>query len=137
VRHFLLTRGEINYNDKKTPLEADLYNLGTDIHFDLLATRYSGTISYDNGHLQYAGYSPLPHNFTAKFTATRLCFHWSLPPEGWSFRGFAARGCDQLRQSTVAGDYDIHIHTQDFAAMSPAVAPAGDVSLAAEFIIRM
>src|SRR5579864_9088120 len=54
VEHAQLTNGEVNYNDRKTPLEADLYDLGTDIHFESLAKRYVGTISYDNGHVKYA-----------------------------------------------------------------------------------
>ncbi len=131
VRHFLLTRGEINYNDRKTPLEADLYNLGTDIHFDFLATRYSGSISYDNGHVQYAGYSPLPHNFTAKFTTTPSLFSLesAVMKVGASVVSLRA-DVTNYSNPTVAGDYDIHIHTQDFAALSPAVTPAGDLSLA-------
>ena len=74
VRHAQLTNGEVNYNDKKTPVEADLYNLGTDIHFNPLTTRYSGSISYDNGHLHYAQYAPMPHSFSAKFSATPSVF---------------------------------------------------------------
>ena len=69
VEHVQLTNGEVNYNDRKTPLEADLYDLGTDIHFDSLAKRYEGAISYNNGHVKYAQYAPLPHNLKLKFNA--------------------------------------------------------------------
>src|SRR5258708_5083409 len=130
VRHFLLTRGEINYNDKKTPVEADLYNLGTDIRFDSFATRYSGSISYDNGHLQYAQYAPLPHNFTAKFSATPALFSLESAIMKVGSSAISLRAdVTNYSNPTVAGDYDIRIHTQDFAAMSPAVTPAGDLSL--------
>ena len=131
VSHLLLTRGEINYNDKKTPVEADLYNLGTDIRFDSLATRYSGSISYDNGHLQYSQYAPLPHNFTAKFSATPALFSLESAVMKVGSSAISLRAdVTNYNNPTVAGDYDIRIHTQDFAAMSPAVTPAGDVSLA-------
>jgi translocation and assembly module TamB len=130
VRHLLLTRGEINYNDRKTPVEADLYNLGTDIHFDSFATRYSGSISYDNGHLQYAQYAPLPHNFTAKFTATPALFSLESAVMKVGSSAISLRAdVTNYNNPTVAGDYDIRIHTQDLAAMSPAITPAGDVSL--------
>src|SRR5579864_5038008 len=70
VEHAQLTNGEVNYNDRKTPLEADLYDLGTDIHFESLAKRYVCTISYDNGHVKYAEYAPLRHNLNLKFSAS-------------------------------------------------------------------
>src|SRR5579864_3540807 len=62
VEHAQIINGEVNYNDRKTPLEADLYDLGTDIHFESPAKRYEGVVSYDNGHVKYAQYTPLPHN---------------------------------------------------------------------------
>jgi translocation and assembly module TamB len=131
VRHLLLTRGEINYNDRKTPVEADLYNLGTDVRFESLATRYSGSISYDNGHLQYAQYAPLPHNFTAKFSATPALFSLESAVMKVGSSAISIRAdVTNYSNPTVAGDYDIRIHTQDLAAMSPAITPAGDVSLA-------
>src|ERR1700683_3987303 len=70
VRHALLSRGEVSYNDKKTPLDADLHDLDVDVHFDPLTTRYSGSLAYDNGHLRYAEYGPLPHDLNATFSAT-------------------------------------------------------------------
>ena len=70
VRHAQIIRGEVNDKDQQTPLDADLYNLAADIHFDSLATSYNGSISYDNGRLRYGQYAPLPHSFQAKFGAT-------------------------------------------------------------------
>src|SRR5258708_28188357 len=68
VRHLLLTHGEINYNDKKTPVEADLYNLGTDIRFDSFATRYRGAHIFSNCHLQSAQDGTFPPNAPAQLT---------------------------------------------------------------------
>ncbi len=42
VGHLGLSRGEVNYNDRKTPLDADLRDVKTDIRFEFLATRYRG-----------------------------------------------------------------------------------------------
>jgi translocation and assembly module TamB len=130
VGHVNLTDGEINYNDKKTSLVADLYDLGTEIRFDSLARRYSGRISYDNGHLRYAGYSPLPHSLIAKFSATpaRLWLESAEVKVGSS--AISLRGdMTDYTNPTVEGDYDVRIHTQDFGPMSPVLAPAGDVLL--------
>src|SRR5690348_15454014 len=49
VEHAQITKGEVNYNDRKIPLQADLHNLATDIHFESSAKRYSGALSYDDG----------------------------------------------------------------------------------------
>jgi len=130
VGHVNLTDGEINYNDKKTPLVADLYDLGTEIRFDPLARRYSGRISYDNGHLRYAGYSPLPHSLTAKFSATPadLSLESAELKVGSSAISLRA-GMKDYSNPTLEGNYDIRIHTQDFGAMSRALTPSGDVLL--------
>jgi translocation and assembly module TamB len=130
VGHVNLADGEINYNDMKTPLFADLYDLGTEIRFDSLARRYSGRISYDNGHLRYAGYSSLPHSLIARFSATAAHL-WLESVElkvGSSTISLRADMADYSNPK-VEGDYDIRIHTQDFGAMSRALSPAGDVSL--------
>jgi translocation and assembly module TamB len=130
VGHVLLTAGEINYNDKKTPLDADLYDLGTEIRFDSLATRYSGRISYGNGHLRYANYSPLPHSLNAKFSATPSGLALESAELKVSSSVISLRadmtGYDNPK---VEGHYDIRIHTQDFGALSPALTPAGDISI--------
>ena len=130
VRHVLLTNGQINYNDKKTPVDADLYDLGVDIRFDSLATRYNGSISYDNGHLSYAEYSPLPHSLNARFAATpsRLSLESAVLNVGSSAMSLRADVTD-YNDPKADGDYEIRIHTQDFAAMSPDVRPVGNLSL--------
>ncbi len=130
IGHVQLTNGEIDYNDKKTPLDADLHNLGTEIRFDPLAARYSGKISYDNGHLRYARYSPLPHSLKARFNATpsALSLESVELKVGSSAISFRAALTD-YNNPVVEGNYDIRIHAPDFAAMSPTVTPTGDVLL--------
>jgi translocation and assembly module TamB len=130
VEHVQLNNGEVNYNDRETPLEADLYDLGTDIRFESLAKRYVGVITYNNGHLKYAQYAPLPHNLNLKFSASpdRFKLESVLLKLGSSSVTLHAAVSD-YSNPIAEGDYQIQIHTQDFAAMSPQAAPAGDVSL--------
>jgi translocation and assembly module TamB len=130
VEHVQLTKGEVNYNDRKTPLEADLYDLETDIRFESLAKRYKGVVSYNNGHLRYAQYAPLPHNLNLKFSASpdRFNLESALLKLGSSAITLHAVVSD-YSNPLAEGDYQIQIHTQDFAQMSPTAAPAGDVSL--------
>jgi translocation and assembly module TamB len=137
VRHVLLSNGQINYNDKKSALDANLFHLATEIRFDLLAARYRGSISYDHGHLRYADYSPLAHSLNAKFHATRsrLSLESAEMKVGASTVSLHADMTD-YSHPTVEGDYDVRIHTQDFRQMSPAVTPAGDVTLSGKIHYR-
>ena len=137
VGHVQLNNGEVNYNDRKTPIDADLYDLGTDIRFESLAKRYEGVISYDNGHVKYAHYAALPHNLKMKFTATpeRLNLDSALLNLGSSNVTLHASVSD-YSNPVADGGYQIHIHTQDFAAMSPQAAPAGDIALTGQLHYR-
>ena len=130
VGHVNLTGGEINYNDKKTSLVADVYDLGTEIRFDPRARRYSGRISYDNGHLRCTGYSPLPHSLIAKFSATPAGLSLDSAELKVGSSAISLRGnMTDYTNPAVEGDYDIRLHTQDFGAMSRGLTPSGDVSL--------
>jgi len=70
VRHFLLERGEVYYNDRKSDLNADLHELTFRSGFALLTSSYSGVLSYRDGHLQLQNTNPLQHNLDARFVAT-------------------------------------------------------------------
>src|SRR6266566_3909057 len=74
VGHALLNRGEIYYNDRESSLDADVYDLRTDVTFDYLATRYRGSLSYAGGKLKYGTLAHLPHSLQTQFVATRLRF---------------------------------------------------------------
>ena len=130
VHHAQVINGEVNYNDKQTPLDADLYNLSADIHFDALATRYNGSISYDNGHVHYGQYAPLPHSFQATFGAmpTQLSIESAVMKVGNSVASVRAT-LDNYADPSIAGDYNIRIDTQDFVSMASAYKPAGELSL--------
>ncbi len=131
IGHARLTNGEIDYNDRKTPLDADLFDLNADIYFVSLSKTYEGRLSYTRGQLRYAEYAPVAHDLNAKF---------SLSPERFDLQSAELKvGASTARlraeisnysNPTADGDYEIRIHAQDFAQLSPAVAPAGDVSLA-------
>jgi translocation and assembly module TamB len=130
IGHVLLNHGEIYYNDKKTPLDADLHDLRTEVVFDPVETRYSGMLSYTDGRLQYASYSPLPHDLRAQFSAT---------PQGASLNPVVLTvGSSRIavradlanyHNPTVNATYDVLIHTQDFESLSPAATPSGDALL--------
>src|SRR5215470_7670611 len=119
VGHAALTNGEVNYNDSKIPLDADLYNLGANITFNSLATRYQGTVSYDRGRLRYGHYAPWPHNFSAKFNATPSRFALEsavmrIASSTVSLRADVAN----YENLVVVADYKINLHGPDLNAIS-------------------
>jgi len=68
VRHAAINNGEIYVNDRKNTLNADLHDV--DVQADHVAGtsgKYTGTLSYNDGHLDYDSYAPVPHALQAKF----------------------------------------------------------------------
>ena len=135
VKHAQLIGGEVTYNDKTIPLDANLYNLGTDIHFDRSATRYSGSISYDSGELKYEDYAALPHSFRAKFDATpsQLSIESAVAKIGNSVASLKAN-LSNYADPNIAADYQLHVETGDFASLAPDYRPSGNVSIAGKIL---
>ena len=134
VGHVALNRGEIDYNDRKTPLDADLHNLKTDIGFESLATRYRGSISYDSGQLRYDKYAPLPHAFNANFTASPSLFRLDSAVITVASSAIKIAGdVTNYQAPTAQGSYEIHLHSQDAAELVPTISPTGDIALTGTF----
>lgn len=74
VRHAQLNNGEVYYNNRKSVLDADLHDLQFQSAFDTSQTRYSGSVSYRNGHLKMENFNPVPHDLNAQFDATPQAF---------------------------------------------------------------
>ena len=128
VGHVGLSDGEIDYNDRKTPLDADLHNLRTDISFESLATRYRGLISYDSGHVRYGTYAPMSHGFNASFTATPSRFRLDSAVIRVSSSAVKlAADVTNYNALTAQGTYEISLHTQDVTELLPDMRPTGDL----------
>jgi translocation and assembly module TamB len=75
IRHAVLDQGEVYYNDRQSALSADLHNVDFRASFDSLLQKYSGKLSYADGHLQSGSFKPIPHSLDAEFDATPTTFH--------------------------------------------------------------
>ncbi len=75
IRHAVLDQGEVYYNNRQSVLSADLHNVDFRAGFDSLLQKYSGKLSYTDGHLQSGTFKPIPHNLDAEFDATPNTFH--------------------------------------------------------------
>jgi translocation and assembly module TamB len=74
IRHAVLDQGEVYYNNRQSVLSADLHNVDFRAAFDSLLQKYSGKLSYTDGHLQSGTFKPIPHNLEAEFDATPTTF---------------------------------------------------------------
>jgi len=70
IRHAILDHGEMYYNDRPSALAADLRNLEFRSSFNSLVKKYSGELTYSDGHLVFGTFEPLTHNLEAQFSAT-------------------------------------------------------------------
>ena len=77
IRRAVLDQGIVYYNDRQSVLSADLQNVDFRASFDSTQQKYSGRLSYANGHLQSGTFKPIPHSLEAEFDATPTTFHLS------------------------------------------------------------
>jgi translocation and assembly module TamB len=131
IQHVLLERGEIYYNDVKTPLDAELHDLQLEMKAELVGKGYDGSLSYRNGRVLYGEMKPLPHDLTATFNATASEF--TLKPLVLMVASSKIELEGQVRnysEPSASGSYRITIHPQDAAAaFRNASIPTGEVTL--------
>ena len=90
-----------------------------------------GTISYRDGQLTYAQYAPMAHSLRAKFRATPSQFSLeSALMQVASSTVLLRADVSDFDNPMVVGEYDVRIHTQDFASFSPNARPASPRSVA-------
>ena len=132
IQHVLIERGEIYYNDVKTPLDAELHDLQLEIKSEFLGNGYDGSLSYRNGRLQYGDMKPLPHDLTTSFNATPSQF--TLKPLLLTVASSTIRlegDVKDYSHPSAKGTYQITIHPQDFrSVLSDPSVPTGEVMLA-------
>ncbi len=131
IQRVLLSNGEIYYNARKTPLQAELHDLNTRVDYSAAAQRYEGSLSYDRGRLQFGDYRPLPHTLQARFNATSTHAELqSLTLAVGSSRATLRGTINNYNQPVVVADYGVFLHTADFrSALGNDSLPTGDVEL--------
>ena len=77
IRRAVLDQGAVYYNNRQSVLSADLHNVDFRAGFNPLLQRYSGKLSYSDGHLLSGNFKPIPHSLEAEFDATPSTFHLS------------------------------------------------------------
>src|SRR5207302_6083766 len=105
IQRFVLDRGEIYYNDKKSVLDAELHDLNVNAAFDNLQSRYHGDLGYKQGRILYGKYAPMVHDLQAHFSATATRFDLD--------RLVLATGSSRVSLKVSAENYsDPNLHAQ-------------------------
>ncbi|MBI4460945.1 MAG: translocation/assembly module TamB domain-containing protein [Acidobacteria bacterium] len=71
VKQFRVEGGELYYNDRRVPFSAELRDVQTEITFDILRESYDGTLTYQEGRVQFTDFNPVAHKLEAAFSAAR------------------------------------------------------------------
>ncbi len=130
IRHAVIDRGEIFYNDRPTPLAVDLHNVDFHSVFNEVLKQYVGKIAYADGRLAYGAFQPFTHNLEAQFDATPTTFHLSMAKisGGAAQIALSATANDYSTNPAVQAQYDVTADGAQLARLlnNPSV-PAGQV----------
>lgn len=77
IRHAVLSNGEVFYNNRPSAIALDLRDVQFNASFNSLLKKYSGTLAYYDGRLNYSGNRAPPHSLSVQFDATPTTLHLS------------------------------------------------------------
>ncbi len=105
IRHAVLEGGEVYYNNQSSALAVDLHSMEFHAAFNSLLQKYSGNLTYTDGHLAYGTLRPPSHNVDVQFNATPTTFQVT--------KARITIGASQLFLAGTANNYaDPTIHAQ-------------------------
>jgi len=137
IRKLVLDKGEIYYNDRKTPMDAELHDVKLNGGYDPGSSSYAGTLSYDRGVIKYGAYAPVPHDLNAKFNLSPQTFTLSkldlaLGESRIALEATVDNYSDQ-KKMTARAKYDAILLATEFKhILKNSSIPAGTVRLAGE-----
>jgi translocation and assembly module TamB len=97
VRRFKVNSGEVEYNDQRIPISADLQDVGTEVGFNAAAQNYQGSLAYRRGTISGPHLRPFAHQLQLNFEATRSTFRLNAL--------YLSAGRTRLRLSGTLADY--------------------------------
>lgn len=132
IQKFVVNRGEIYYNDKKTVLDAEMHDFDINAAFDNAQKRYFGDLGYRQGRIQYGAYAPMAHDLQTHFEATPTRFNLDqlVLATGSSHFSLKAAVDDYSNNPKMKASYEAVLAGDDVQRLlkNPSV-PAGAVRL--------
>ncbi len=123
--------GEFYYNDSELPIDAEAHDVKFAAHYDLLAGKFQGSLSYDRGRIVETHLAPIVHAAQVEFTATPsvLTIHSLRVTSGASDGVFDAT-LSNYSDPVIDSTYHVSLRTADLAAILKQNAlPMGTVAL--------
>lgn len=119
IRHAVLTKGSVFYNNRPSSIALDLHNLEVNSIFDNALKKYSGTLAYSDGQVNYAGSQVPSHRLNVQFDASPVTFHLSSATVdcGNSHVLLAASVNNYNSVPSVQAQYKATVDGQQFAGM--------------------
>jgi translocation and assembly module TamB len=129
VGHFELNSGELDYNDQEIPLSADLRDLRAQVHFNLAAQTYQGSLAYDRARIAAEKLTPFEHAAQLDFVANRSTLSINSLALSTGDTRFTAKGTlTDYSSPRLQASYQALLFTPDLARVlnAPSI-PTGHV----------
>lgn len=138
VREVRLHGGEVDCNQQKILVDAELRNLHSAAGFDGSTKQYSGVLNYDQGAIKYGHYAPAVHSLALSFEAApaKVTIKHLVVVAGKS-RVELTASVEDYNNPAVQATYDAHLASDDLAPiLRNASLPAGVVHAAGSLNYR-
>jgi translocation and assembly module TamB len=131
IEHLTINNGLLQYDDRQTPLSAELAGFRTQVDFDHLSNAYKGVVAYDAGRIQTAQTRLFEHRAELHFIAdAKKCTIESLDIAMMHSKLVVRGELANYANPEFAGQYQGQVSGQDIAwILKDAALPTGDFAL--------
>ena len=131
IEHVELNSGQIYYNDRESPLAAELHDFRAQIHFLPVVSEYRGTLGYGNGRVTAKAFRPIPHRLQLNFVVSHsgiVADPLTVATEKSTLNVHAK--LKSYERANIEGTYDGVLSTIELARFADSQSiPAGEVRL--------
>jgi translocation and assembly module TamB len=131
IEHLTINNGLVQYDDRQTPLSAQLVGFRTQVDFDHLNNAYKGVVAYDAGRIQTEQTRMFEHRAELHFIAdAKKCTIESLDVAMMHSKLVVRGELANYANPEFAGQYQGQVSGQDIAwILKDATLPTGDFAL--------
>ena len=132
IEHVAVNSGVLYYNDRQTPLSAEVHDFQANVGFNNLTRKYKASLAYAQGRLAFKDSRTIEHDVQVQLTADKA----GLTVDQFTLRTGAShltvRGeLTNYANPAIQATYDGVLRTGELAQiMDAASLPAGEVALA-------
>src|SRR5262249_39191930 len=131
VGHLLVRDAVLQYEDRQTPMSADVQGLRTEVSFNRLTHSYNGSVAYDTGRLQLAKTRTFDHKADMKFSADTQHLTIDKLDLATMHSNVSARGVlADFANPVLSGEYNARVVGDDLRhILDNAALPSGEIAL--------